>query len=92
MLNDTTQSKLLHNLFTLLGAHRPAFKQERPFMRAVGLVLAEIFSFGRHTVTQGLLSLGIADWRWQHPSRQHCAGGWTIHRGPICSDYDDLDR
>ena len=64
MLNDTTQSKLLHNLFTLLGAHRPAFKQERPFMRAVGSVLAEIFSFGRHTVTQGLLSLGVTDGDW----------------------------
>ena len=61
MHNDTTQSKLLHNLFTLLGAHRPAFKQERPFLRAVGMVLGEIFSFGRHTVTQGLLSLGITD-------------------------------
>jgi len=33
-------------------------------MRAVGLVLAEIFSFGRHTVTQGLLSLGVTDGDW----------------------------
>ena len=64
MLNDTTQSKLLHNLFTLLRAHRPAFKQERPFLRAVGMVLGEIFSFGRHTVTQGMLSLGITDGDW----------------------------
>ena len=64
MLNDTTQSKLLHNLFTLLGAHRPAFKQARPFRRAVGMVLGEIFSFGRHTVTQGLLSLGVTDGDW----------------------------
>ena len=45
MVNDTTQSELLHNLYTLLGAHRSAFKQERPFRRAVGLVLGEIFSF-----------------------------------------------
>ncbi|HEY5670479.1 MAG TPA: transposase, partial [Anaerolineales bacterium] len=64
MVNDTTQSKLLYNLFTLLGAHRPAFKQARPFMRAVGMVLGEIFSFGRHTVTQGLLSLGVTDGDW----------------------------
>ena len=64
MVNDTTQSKLLHNLFTLLRVHRPAFKQERPFMRAVGLVLGEIFSFGRDTVTQGLLSLGVTDGDW----------------------------
>jgi len=46
MVNDTTQSKLLHNLYAILEAHRPAFKQERPFNRAVGLVLGEIFSFG----------------------------------------------
>ena len=64
MNNDTTQSELLDNLFKLLEAHRPAFKQERPFLRAVGLVLGEVFSFGRHTVTQGLLSLGITDGDW----------------------------
>ena len=64
MINDTTQSKLLHNLFTLLRAHRLAFKQTRPFRRAVGMVLGEIFSFGRHTVTQGLLSLGVTDGDW----------------------------
>jgi len=66
MVNDTTQSRLLGNLFAVLEAHRPAFKQERPFMRAVGLVLGEIFSFGRHTVTRGLLSLGITDGDWGH--------------------------
>jgi hypothetical protein len=64
MVNDTTQSSLVRNLFAVLEAHRPAFKQERPFLRAVGLVLGEIFSFGRHTVTQGLLSLGITDGDW----------------------------
>jgi len=33
-------------------------------MRAVGLVLGEIFSFGRHRITQGLLSLGVTDGDW----------------------------
>src|SRR5574342_95272 len=64
MINDTTQSRLVRNLFGVLEAHRPAFKQGRPFWRAVGLVLGEIFSFGRHTVTQELLSLGITDGDW----------------------------
>jgi hypothetical protein len=64
MVNHTTQLELLHNLFTLLEAHRPAFKQARPFWRAVGLVLGEIFSFGRHTVTQELRSLGVTDGGW----------------------------
>ena len=64
MINHTAQANLLHNLFVILEAHRPAFKQDRPFWRAVGLVLGEIFSFGRHTVTQGLLSLGVTDGDW----------------------------
>jgi len=64
MVNHTTQSNLLHNLIVLLEAHRPAFKQDRPYWRAVGLVLGELFSFGRHTVTQGLLSLGLTEGDW----------------------------
>ena len=64
MFNHTTETNLVHKLFELLAAHRPAFKQERPYWRAVGLVLGEIFSFGRHTVTQELLSLGLADGDW----------------------------
>ena len=64
MINHTTQANLLHNLFVILEGHRPAFKQDRPFWRAVGLVLGEIFSFGRHTVTQGLLSLGLTEGDW----------------------------
>lgn len=64
MINDTTQPSLVHKLFEILEAHRPAFKQERPFWRAVGLVLGEVFSFGRHTVTQELLALGVTDGDW----------------------------
>jgi len=64
MINHTTQSGSVHHLFAILEAHRPAFKQERPFWRAVGLVLGEVFSFGRHTVTQELLSLGLTDGDW----------------------------
>ena len=38
--------------------------QDRPFWRAIGLVLGELFSFGRHMVTQGLLSLGLTQGDW----------------------------
>lgn len=55
---------LLMNLMQLLEAHRPAFKQARPYWRAVGMVLAELFSFGRHTVAQGILSLGQTRGDW----------------------------
>ena len=67
MKDSTTASgipTLLQELIKLLEAHRPAFKQARPYWRMVGLVLAELFSFGRHTIAQGLLSLGqtMGDW------------------------------
>jgi hypothetical protein len=55
---------LLQALFTLIQAHRRAFRQERPYQRAIGLIFGELFSFARHTVTQGLLALGITDGDW----------------------------
>ena len=67
-MKDNTHSKnlpaLLQVLLALLQAHRGAFRQERPFRRAEGMVFGEIFSFARHTVTQGLLALGINDGDW----------------------------
>ena len=64
MVNDTSQKGLLAELQELVQAHRRAFKQERPFLRAVGLVLGEVFNFGRHTVTQDLLTLGMSTGDW----------------------------
>jgi hypothetical protein len=64
MLNDTAQPILLQKLFELLEAHRGVFRQERTYWRNVGLVLGELFNFGRHTVTQNLMSLGITDGDW----------------------------
>lgn len=55
---------LLAALLTLLAAHRSAFRQERPYQRAVALVFGELFAFARHTVTQTLLALGLSDTDW----------------------------
>jgi hypothetical protein len=67
-MNDSIRNQeiptLLLTLMQLLERHRPAFKQARPYWRAVGLVLAELFSFGRHTVAQGILSLGQTRGDW----------------------------
>ncbi len=63
-MKDNTKSALLEHLFRLLEAHRPAFRQERTFIRAISLVMGELFSFARHTVTQGLLALGLTDADW----------------------------
>lgn len=68
MANHTTIHEptpaLLCALLDLLWAHRSAFRQERTFRRAVALVVAELFSFARHTVTQALLALGLTDADW----------------------------
>jgi hypothetical protein len=64
MIKNSIASPLLQNLFAVLDRHRGAFQQERVYWRAVGMVLGEIFNFGRHTVTQGLMALGMTDGDW----------------------------
>jgi len=55
---------LLKHLFAILQAHRAIFQQERTYQRVVALVLAEVFVFARHTVTQLLMSLGQSEQDW----------------------------
>jgi hypothetical protein len=64
MIKNSTQSILLQKLFELLERHRIAFQQEHTYWRAVGMVLGEIFNYGRHTVTHRLMALGITDGDW----------------------------
>ena len=53
-MKDTTQalekSPLISNLTQLVHAHRRAFKQERPFLRAMALVFSELFNFSMFAV------------------------------------------
>jgi hypothetical protein len=55
---------LLTTLFALLAAHRPAFRQERPYQRVTGLVLGWLLVFERHTLTRVLAALGLVDADW----------------------------
>jgi len=68
MRKDNTSEEavpaLLTALLALVVAHRPAFRREQPYRRAVALVFGEVFAFARHTVTQGLLALGLTDADW----------------------------
>lgn len=64
MHKNSTQPLLIQKMFELLERHRAAYGQERVYWRAVGMVLGEIFNFGRHTVTQSLMALGITDGDW----------------------------
>lgn len=56
--------KLLTELMILLQRQGHLFGQRRVFNRVVALVMAELFCFGRHTITQLLLSLGLTDTDW----------------------------
>lgn len=64
VIKHGTQSALLHHLLELLEQHRRAFRQGRSYWRVVGLALGELFNFGRHTVTQGLMALGLLPVAW----------------------------
>lgn len=67
-------NELLKHLFELLQAHRPIFKQARVYQRAKALVLAELFVFARHTVTQMLMTLGLTERDWSAWYRLWSAG------------------
>lgn len=55
---------LLAELWSLLRRAQQAFGQERVFRRAVALLFGELFTLGRHTVTQLLRTLGATDYDW----------------------------
>jgi hypothetical protein len=60
----TEKPALLTELLGLVDKCKQAYEQERVFNRALALVMAELFAFGRHTITQLLLTLGIIDEDW----------------------------
>ena len=74
---------LLPELFTLLAAHRPAFRQARPYQRSGALLLGWLCAFGRHTLTQVLLALGMGEADWTAFYR-------LFSRGRV--DYEVLSR
>ena len=56
--------KLLKHLIELIEVHRPVFKQERIYQRAIALLFGEIMVFARHTISQILLCLGLVREDW----------------------------
>lgn len=55
---------LLTTLLALVLAHRVAFRQERTFQRATGLVLGWLMTLERHTITRVLAALGLVNGDW----------------------------
>ena len=65
---------LLTELMRLIGKCEVVYQQKRVFNRVLALVMGEIFAFGRHTVTQLLLTLGLIDEDWSAWYRLFSAG------------------
>jgi hypothetical protein len=57
-------SQLIKELLVLLQAHQGAIGQTRVYLRVVGLVLGELMTFTRHTVTQVLVAMGLGHEPW----------------------------
>ena len=57
-------TELINGMLLLLEAHRAAFGQERVYVRAIALVLTELFAFKQHRVTDLLRAMGLVveDW------------------------------
>lgn len=72
MQEDSTEerfgSRLVGRLLALVETHRPVFRQGGVYRRVMALVLAEVFVFARHTVTQSPWALGMMgeDWSAWH--------------------------
>lgn len=95
----TALPPLVDALVTLLAAHRPAFRQDRTYHRSCALVVAFLWTFARHTLTQCLLALGLidADWtafyrlfshrRMDIPTLQLCFFRQTLRHSPPSEPY-----
>ena len=74
---------LLQELWLLLAAHRPAVRQARVFDRLRALVVGQLCTVARHTLTQALVALGLTD-------TDPCAFYRLLGRGRL--DYAALTR
>ena len=57
-------SELINEVILLLVLHRAVFGQERVYIRAVLLVLSEVFAFSGHRVTDLLRAVGLVGEDW----------------------------
>jgi hypothetical protein len=64
MTSIPQETDLLKNLFQLIANQSEGVSQQRVRERLELLVMAELFTFGRHTITQLLMSLGLTEQDW----------------------------
>lgn len=63
-IDARVKPKLMPELLRLVEAYRPMYGQARVYRRVLALVMSELFAFGRHTITQLLLTLGLTAEEW----------------------------
>jgi hypothetical protein len=67
-VNDSRETNvkpvLLIELISLVSKCQAIYRQERVGLRALALVMAELMAFGRHTITQLLMALGLTEEDW----------------------------
>ena len=83
-MNDTKRTPekapLLTEMMSMVAKCEKVFGQKRVFNRVLALVMAELFAFGRHTITQLLLTLGIIDEDWSGWYRIYSEGRFDAER------------
>lgn len=85
-MHEPTTSRptpLLSMVLAIIAVHRPAFRQERPYLRCVALTLGMIAALSRHTMTQLLVALGLSQADW--------SGFYRLLSVPRL-DYEQLSR
>lgn len=81
-MNDNKRSEekpeLMTELLRLVKECEGLYGQKRVFNRVLGLLMAELFAFGRHTITQLLLTLGLTDEDWSGWYRLFSCGRFEV--------------
>jgi len=62
--NGNENPVLLTEMMKLIAKCEPVYGQKRVFNRILALIMGELFAFGRHTISQLLLTLGLTEEDW----------------------------
>jgi hypothetical protein len=74
---------LLTELLKLVAKCELVYSQKRVFSRALAMVMGELFTFGRHTITQLLLSLGLVEEDWSAWYRLFSEGRFDAEKSSL---------
>lgn len=61
---EINHPELTRKFVELINLTKQTYDQERVFNRVLALAMSELFTLGRHTITQQLMSLGLVEEDW----------------------------